>query len=60
MNKKLAKKIVVSMWLLSYAFVLAGVVLSLSGINMYIILMFGAMGVSTAYVSEIVINHYDL
>lgn len=60
MNKKKARKIVIAMWVLSYVFVLIGVVLSLSGINMYIILMFGAMGVATAYISETVIDHYDL
>lgn len=60
MNKKKARKIVIAMWVLAVICVLAGAVISHFGMYTHVLLTLGAIGVSLAYISEVIIDHYDL
>lgn len=55
-----AKKIVKIMWVLAIACVIVGAVISHFGMYMHVLLALGAIGVSLAYISEVIIDHYDL
>ncbi len=60
MHKEIAKKLVKLLWVLAVICVLVGAVISHFGMYMQVLLAWGAIGVSLAYISEVIIDHYDL